>query len=112
LTRVDPWTSEIRHTYIQADGGTLFTRVYLEEKTEKMQDVRANDLQELLTKLFQVKLKIENGDTEVLKPMIESICPGHPFQMYLTLKKKGERTGHIVDQRSPLTRTDSVDSLK
>jgi len=110
LTRVDPWTKEIRHTYIQADGSSLLARVYVDPKHEqKMQEIRANTVQEILTLL--IKIKLERNGQQV--PMIEQICPGHPFQELLVgmNKRRTEPSASGYDPRHNLRRADSTDAL-
>jgi len=78
LTRVDPFTNEIRHTYVQEEApGKLFARIHIDfEHKAKMHDVRASSLKDLLQQLFRVKVLLEDK-TKV--PFVESICPGYPF---------------------------------
>jgi len=107
LTRVDPWTKEIRHTYIQSEGTSLLARVYIDPKRElKMQEVRADTVQDILIQLAQIKL---DRDSAVV-PLIDKICPGHPFQELIYPTQKRRMDMPIGDPRL-LTRTDSTDSL-
>jgi len=106
LTRVDPWTKEIRHTYIQSEGAGLLARVYVDPKRElKMAEIRADTVQDILGQLARIKL---DRDSAVV-PLIEKIYPGHPFQelIYPTQKR---RVDTPFDNKY-LARTDSTDSL-
>jgi serine/threonine protein kinase len=105
LTRVDPFTKEIRHTYIQSEGPSkLLARIHVDfEHKAKMHDVRASTLKDLLQQIFRVKVVLEDK-TQV--PFIESICPGYPFaDLFISPKKIGQSN----DSLPPVE--DSSDSL-
>ncbi len=103
LTRVDPWTKEIRHTYIQSAGqGHFLARIHVDSgHKSKMHEAKSASVKDLLQQLFKFKVKLNDKKTEV--PFIESICPGYPFADLFVPKKKAQ---------SSLSRhSDSSDSL-
>jgi len=107
LSRVDPWTNVIRHTYIQSEGkGHLLARVYVDpDHLHKMLEVRAADLNELLAKLTKVKLTLSD-DRKV--SLIIGVCPQWPFA---DLKDAGSGWHPPHDAIEAVPLSESSDSL-